>query len=167
MGSGIQGGGKRVQDMASPAGEGRWAEDLCIGHAEHGYDVHGREQPRSQPDGVQGAGDRQGLQRRGEFRVCSGRQPVGGCRGAVGEVRGRRRLLPLAGVISIPYNGRCIEQRTETTRPGTAGAGATTEDSADMDKKTDGKRRLSRRDFLKGCPWASPVRWPWERCCPR
>ena len=59
-------------------GEGRGAKDLCIGHAEHGYDVHGREQPRSQPDGVQGAGDRQGLQRRGEFRVCSGRQPVGG-----------------------------------------------------------------------------------------
>ena len=30
--------------------------------------------------------------------------------------------------------------------------GATTEDSAAMDKKTDGKRRLSRRDFLKGLP---------------
>ena len=94
VGSGIQGGGKRVQDMASPAGEGRGAEDLCIGHAEHGYDVHGREQPRSQPDGVQGAGDRQGLQRRGEFRVCSGRQPVGGCPGG-----GGCQLLPLGSTL--------------------------------------------------------------------
>ena len=90
VGSGIQGGGKRVQDMASPAGEGRGAEDLCIGHAEHGYDVHGREQPRSQPDGVQGAGDRQGVQRRGEFRVCTGRQPVG--RGHVRASRPGGRL---------------------------------------------------------------------------
>ena len=70
-------------------------EDLCIGHAEHGYDVHGREQPRSQPDGVQGAGDRQGVQRRGEFRVCTGRQRVGGgCPGGVGC-----QLLPLGSTL--------------------------------------------------------------------
>ena len=41
LGGGLHGGGERVQDMASPVGEGRGADGLCARHAEHRYDVHG------------------------------------------------------------------------------------------------------------------------------